>query len=44
MSSSKDYRIVGKITPRVDGEKLARGKGAFSDDIEFRELLHAKVL
>ena len=44
MSGSKDYRIVGKVTPRVDGEKLARGKGAFSDDIEFRELLHAKVL
>ncbi|MCH7955003.1 MAG: molybdopterin-dependent oxidoreductase [Candidatus Marinimicrobia bacterium] len=44
MNSSKNYRIVGKVTPRVDGEKLARGTGAFSDDIEFRELLHAKVL
>ena len=44
MNNSKDYRIVGKVTPRVDGKKLARGGGAFSDDIEFRELLHAKVL
>ena len=44
MISSKDFRVVGKVTPRVDAEKLSRGKGAFSDDIEFRELLHVKVL
>ena len=28
----------------MDAEKLSRGDAALSDDIEFREILHAKVL
>ncbi|MCH7494800.1 MAG: molybdopterin-dependent oxidoreductase [Candidatus Marinimicrobia bacterium] len=44
MNNSSKYKIVGKITPRVDAEKLSRGDAAFSDDIDFRELLHARVL
>ena len=44
MSSSSEYNVVGKVTPRVDAEKLARGTAAFTDDIELRGMLHAKVL
>jgi len=44
LSSSSEYNVVGKVTPRVDAEKLARGIAAFTDDIELRGMLHAKVL
>ena len=44
MSSSADYNVVGKVTPRLDAEKIARGAAAFTDDIEMRGMLHAKVL
>jgi len=44
LSSSADHKVVGKVTPRVDAEKIARGTATFTDDIEIRGLLHAKVL
>jgi putative selenate reductase molybdopterin-binding subunit len=35
---------VGKPEPKVDAVKLAQGKPAFTDDIELRGMLYAKVL
>ncbi len=41
---SKSHHVVGKPAPKLDAIKLAQGKPAFTADIEFRDLLHAKVL
>lgn len=35
---------VGKITRRVDGTALAKGKPVFADDIHLPEMLHLKIL
>lgn len=40
----KVTRIVGKSERKVDAVKLAQGKPAFTDDIEMRGMLVAKVL
>ena len=40
----KAYQRVGKPDPKVDAIKLAQGKPAFTADVAFRDLLHAKVL
>ncbi len=39
-----DTKVVGKPEKKVDALKLVQGKPAFSDDIELRGMLHAKVL
>ncbi|HUF40167.1 MAG TPA: molybdopterin cofactor-binding domain-containing protein [Anaerolineales bacterium] len=39
-----DWKRVGKPDPKVDAVKLALGKPAFTDDIDLRGLLHARVL
>jgi len=36
--------VVGKPEKKVDAQKLAQGKPAFTDDIELRGMLYAKVL
>ncbi len=36
--------VVGKAERKVDAVRLVKGKPAFTDDIELRDLLHAKVL
>lgn len=36
--------VVGKAERKVDSLRLAKGRPAFTDDIEIRGLLHAKVL
>ena len=36
--------VVGKPEFKVDAVKLAKGNPAFVDDVEFRQMLHAKVL
>jgi putative selenate reductase molybdopterin-binding subunit len=41
---SDNWDIVGKPEVKVDAVKLALGKPAFTDDIEMRGMLHAKVL
>ena len=38
------WRVVGKPEIKVDAIKLALGKPAFTDDIELRGMLHAKIL
>jgi putative selenate reductase molybdopterin-binding subunit len=37
-------RSVGQPAPKVDAVKLVQGKPAFTDDIEMRGMLYAKVL
>jgi len=39
-----EMRVVGKPEIKVDAVKLAQGKPAFTDDIELRGMLHAKIL
>ncbi|GAB4581419.1 MAG: molybdopterin-dependent oxidoreductase [Anaerolineales bacterium] len=41
---TSEWKRVGKPDPKVDAVKLALGKPAFTDDIEMRGMLHAKVL
>ena len=36
--------VVGKPEPKVDAVKLAKGNPAFTDDVEFRGMLYAKLL
>jgi putative selenate reductase molybdopterin-binding subunit len=38
------FSVVGSSPAKVDAEKLARGRPAFTDDIELRGMLHAKLL
>jgi len=40
----RSLAVVGHAQVKVDGEKLARGRAAFTDDIELRGMLHAKLL
>jgi putative selenate reductase molybdopterin-binding subunit len=39
-----ETQVVGKPERKVDAVKLAKGKPAFTDDVEFRGMLYAKVL
>mgnify|MGYP000878750520 CR=1 FL=1 len=39
-----EMSVVGKPELKVDGVKLVKGNPAFTDDIELRGMLHAKVL
>jgi len=41
---SAQYRYVGKRLNRRDGEDVVTGSAQFLDDLEFRNLLHGKVL
>jgi xanthine dehydrogenase molybdenum-binding subunit len=40
----KEYRYIGKVTPRKDGTEIVTGGAKFLDDIKFPDLLHGKVL
>ena len=39
-----DFAVVGHAEHKVDAVRLVKGRPAFTDDIELRGLLHAKVL
>ncbi len=39
-----DLRVVGKPERKVDAVKLVTGKPAYVDDIDLRDLLHARLL
>ncbi|MDQ4074794.1 MAG: molybdopterin-dependent oxidoreductase, partial [Chloroflexota bacterium] len=41
---SENWDVVGKPEVKVDAVKLALGKPTFTDDIEMRGMLHAKLL
>ncbi len=40
----RKFKVVGKSVPKVDALALAQGKPLFTDDIELRGMLHAKIL
>ncbi len=44
VTPGQQWRVVGKPEVKVDAVKLALGKPAFTDDVEMRGLLHAKIL
>ncbi len=39
-----EFQSVGKSEPKLDAQKLAQGKSAFTADINLHDLLYAKVL
>jgi CO/xanthine dehydrogenase Mo-binding subunit len=41
---SKDYRFIGKRTPRKDALEIVTGKARYIDDITMPDMLHGKVL
>jgi putative selenate reductase molybdopterin-binding subunit len=43
-AGTESFLRVGKPDPKVDAMKLVQGKPSFTADIEFRDLLHAKIL
>ncbi|MEJ2108615.1 MAG: xanthine dehydrogenase family protein molybdopterin-binding subunit, partial [Acidobacteriota bacterium] len=40
----KEYRYIGKTIRRRDGEDIVTGSAQFLDDLQFRNLLHGRVL
>ncbi len=40
----KEFSTVGKSEWKVDGASLATGRAAFTADMDFRDLLHARIL
>jgi len=40
---SKEYRFIGKATPRKDAAELVTGKAKFIDDIKLPKMLYGKV-
>jgi len=44
MKSAKDYRFIGKATPRKDAVEIVTGKAKYIDDLELPGTLHGKVL
>ena len=44
-SPEKDkFKIIGKYTPRIDGEKIVTGRAPFTHDIRLRGMLYGKIL
>jgi xanthine dehydrogenase molybdenum-binding subunit len=41
---TKNYRYIGKVTPRTDADEVVTGGTKYIDDISFSNLLHGKVL
>jgi len=41
---TKDFRIIGKDTPRIDGRKIVTGRAPFINDIRLRGMLVGKIL
>jgi putative selenate reductase molybdopterin-binding subunit len=41
---AEPFKVVGKPEKKVDALKLVQGKPAFTDDMELRGMLHAKLL
>lgn len=41
---SKEYRYIGKNTPRFDGPEIVTGKAIFLDDFKMQDCLYAKTL
>jgi xanthine dehydrogenase YagR molybdenum-binding subunit len=44
-SPEKDkFEIIGKSTPRIDGEKIVTGRAPYTHDIKLRGMLYGKIL
>ena len=44
-SPEKDkFKIIGKSTPRIDGEKIVTGRALFTHDVQLRGMLYGKIL
>lgn len=43
-SVNKEYRFIGKETPRHDGGEIVRGRAKYIDDFKLPGMLHGKVL
>jgi putative selenate reductase molybdopterin-binding subunit len=41
---SDPLKVVGRPQPKVDGPRLVTGRPSFTDDVEVRGLLHARLL
>lgn len=41
---AKDYRFLGKATPRKDAREIVTGKAKYIDDIRPAVMLHGKAL
>ena len=41
---SEELKYVGRAVKKIDADKLARGRAAFTDDFELRGMLNAKLL
>jgi CO/xanthine dehydrogenase Mo-binding subunit len=44
MKFAKEYRFIGKATPRKDAVEIVTGKVKYIDDLELPRMLHGKVL
>jgi len=40
----EEFKIIGKPTPRIEGEKIVTGKATFTHDIKLRGMLCGKIL
>lgn len=40
----EEFKIVGKNTPRIDGKKIVTGTAAYTQDIQLKGMLWAKIL
>jgi xanthine dehydrogenase molybdenum-binding subunit len=41
---AKEYRYIGKVTPRKDGRDIVTGGATFLNDLKFSDLLYGRVL
>jgi xanthine dehydrogenase molybdenum-binding subunit len=44
MKFPKEYRYIGKATPRKDAVEIVTGRANYIDDVELPRMLHGKVL
>jgi xanthine dehydrogenase molybdenum-binding subunit len=44
MKFQKEYRYIGKATPRKDAIEIVTGKAKYIEDVELPRMLHGKVL
>ncbi|MFQ6038627.1 MAG: xanthine dehydrogenase family protein molybdopterin-binding subunit, partial [Candidatus Aminicenantales bacterium] len=42
--TQEEFRLIGGMTPRIDGNEIVTGKAKFTHDIRLRGMLHGKIL
>ena len=43
-SEKPEFKVVGKETSRIDGERIVTGKAPYTHDIKLRGMLHCRIL